>query len=92
MRYRLTAQIEAILKVDDAFNWYEDQQPGLGDKFIEEVEVCYEHLRVNPWRYSFINHQYRRIKTNRFPYIIMYEIEGDTVIVTNVRHTKQKPL
>ncbi|MBS1502385.1 MAG: type II toxin-antitoxin system RelE/ParE family toxin [Bacteroidetes bacterium] len=54
--------------------------------------MCYEHLIDNPLRYSFINQNYRRIRTSRFPYILIYEIEGDGIIINTVRHIKRKPL
>ena len=92
MGYNVIVQIQAILKIREAFDWYEEQKEGLGYELIEEIEVCYENLRINPERYSYINPIYRRIKTSRFPYILMYEIEGNEVIIINIRHIKQKPL
>jgi len=92
MGYNVWLQDEAILEMDNAFEWYEDQREGLGDELIEEIESCYEYLRINPQRYSYINPLYRRIKTNRFPYILVYEIEGNDVIIISIRHIKRKPL
>jgi len=92
MGYNVLLQFEAILEVENAFEWYEEQKEGLGDELLEEIEVCYEHLRISPERYSYINPLYRRIKTNRFPYILVYEIEGNDVIIISIRHIKRKPL
>jgi toxin ParE1/3/4 len=87
----LFIQTEAILEIRDAFDWYEQQKEGLGYELIEEIEACYKAIIENPGHYSFINHLFRRIKTNRFPYIIVYEFEGDTIIVNSVRHIKREP-
>lgn len=92
MIYNITVQIEALLKIQDAVDWYEEQKQGLGFQLLDEIENCYAELQINPHRFSFINHQYRRVKTARFPYVLIYEVEDDTVIITNVRHNKQKPL
>jgi toxin ParE1/3/4 len=92
MPYRVEVQIEAIKSLQAAFDWYEEQKEGLGFDFIDEIEVCYENLSKHPERYAYINHTYRRIKPERFPYILVYEIEDERVIIINVRHIKQKPL
>jgi len=67
------------------------QGEGLGYEFIEEIEICYQKLSAYPERYSYINQLYRRIKTDRFPYILIYEIGDDEVIINSVRHVKRKP-
>lgn len=92
MAYNISLQIEVILEIREAFEWYEDQKDGLGYELLDEIESCYENLTANPLRHSFINQNYRRIKTNRFPYILIYEVEGDDIIINSVRHIKRKPL
>lgn len=92
MSYNLLIQTEAWLEIQNAYDWYEEQKENLGDEFLAELETCYESLIENPERFPYINHLYRRIKTDRFPYILMYEIENSNVIITRVRHIKQKPI
>jgi plasmid stabilization system protein ParE len=89
MSFELLIQKEAWIEIQLAYDWYEEQKQGLGDDFLIEVEKCYNYLIENPRRYS---HLYRRIKTERFPYLIIYEIEEERIIVMRVRHVKQKPL
>ncbi|MBO9204383.1 type II toxin-antitoxin system RelE/ParE family toxin [Niastella sp. MAH-29] len=38
-----------------------------------------------------MNTQFRRIRINRFPYLVVYEVEGNSVIINSVRHVKRKP-
>lgn len=92
MAFNISLQIEAIEEIREAFDWYEEQKDGLGYELLEEIEICYENLLVNPHRYSFINSNYRRIRTNRFPYLLVYEIEGDDIVINSVRHIKRNPL
>ncbi|MDE3184563.1 MAG: type II toxin-antitoxin system RelE/ParE family toxin [Bacteroidota bacterium] len=33
---------------------------------------------------------FRRIKIKRFPYLIVYEIEKNTIIINSVRHGSRK--
>jgi len=92
MSYKLIIQIEAWLEIQDAFDWYEEQKDGLGDEFLEELDNCYNSLTENPEGFPYINYLYRRIKTDRFPYIIMYEVDNNDIIISRVRHIKQKPV
>ena len=90
MSFKIVLQSEALLDIQEAFEWYEDQLNGLGYDFIEEIENCYMKLSAHPGFYTFINEKYRRIKTNRFPYLLVYEIDGDKVIINSVYHVKRK--
>ncbi|RFM29053.1 type II toxin-antitoxin system RelE/ParE family toxin [Deminuibacter soli] len=84
-------QTEAVLEMQAAFEWYEEQKKGLGYEFIEEIESCYKKLCEHPFYYTAINNCFRRIKVNRFPYIVVYEIEGSDVIINSFFHTKRQP-
>ena len=91
MDYKLRLQHEAILDIREAFIWYEEQKTGLGYSFLEELDACYEKLLKNPEHYGLLNKWIRRIKVNVFPYIVIYEIENDEVVVNSVFHTSRLP-
>jgi hypothetical protein len=84
-------QTEAIIDIQEAFEWYEDQQAGLGFDLIDEIENGYMKITRHPLHYSAINIRFRKLKINRFPYLIIYEIEGDTIIINSFRHTRREP-
>jgi plasmid stabilization system protein ParE len=90
MTYEVIVQKEAILDILDAVEWYEDKRVGLGNEFALEVDICINRISNNPKNYSFINKNYRRLKTNRFPYLIIYEIEQGTVVINSVLHAKRR--
>ena len=83
-------QEEAVLDIQVAFEWYEEKREGLGDELLQEIEHCLKEIKEHPHHYSFVNNLYRRIKTRRFPYLIVYEIEGDRVVINSVVHAKRK--
>lgn len=91
MSFEIVLQSEAIWDLKEAFDWYEKQKEGLGFEFIEEVESGYLKISKHPLHYPPINTQFRRIRINRFPYLVIYEIEGNSVIVNSVRHVKREP-
>lgn len=90
MSYDIIIQSEAITDLQEAFDWYETQKAGLGFEFIEEIESGYSKISKNPLHYPPINTQFRRIRINRFPYLVVYEIEDDCIIINSVRHVKRE--
>jgi toxin ParE1/3/4 len=91
MSFALKLQSEAIFDLQEAFEWYELQQQGLGYEFIEEAENGFKKICAHPLHYKAVNDRFRRIKITRFPYLIIYEIENNTVIINSVRHGSRKP-
>lgn len=91
MAYNLHVQAEAIMDMQDAFDWYQAKKDGLGFEFLEEVETGFQNICNNPQYYTAINGHFRRHKVKRFPYLVIYEIEPDTIIINAVRHSSRKP-
>jgi len=91
MNYEIVVQSEAIIEIQKAFEWYEHNRAGLGHEMIQEIEEGFERLSRHPHHYSATNKKYRKIRINRFPYIIIFEIEEAKIIVIAIRHIRQKP-
>lgn len=88
--FSLLLQKDAIDDVNDAFEWYEMQQEGLGYEFLEALEKSFTKVTNNPTYFgSYINERYRKMRIDRFPYLILFEIESDSLIVSAVRHAKR---
>lgn len=62
----------------------EDRQPGRGDRFRAEVEHVLELLAVFPFMGFVFERPYYRAKLSRFPFSIIYSVEGDRIMVQSV--------
>ena len=93
MKYTLVFHTATEGDISDAYNWYEDKQEGLGERFLTELSTCYYQLETHPEYYSSVVKKYRRITLRHFPYIIAFEIVNDTVFVYadfhNRRHQRE---
>ena len=91
MSYTLEIQQEALIELQLAYKWYQEQRVGLGEELIEEIENSLVSIGADPERYGYVRESnfYRRIRVSRFPYMIVYEIEGSVVIVNSVVHFKR---
>lgn len=90
MSYQLMLEVEATLDIREAFLWYEEQKDGLGFYFVQELERCYNKISTNPLYYTKINNHFRKIRVNKFPYLLIYEIEGNKIFINAVRHMSRK--
>ncbi len=93
MDYNIIISIEAEKDTFEAYSFYEDQQPGLGDRFLEELTDFYKKLKQHPTYYSYVSEKetIRSLALKVFPYKIIYEIAGDELYVFAVHHFRQNP-
>lgn len=38
----------ALEMIQQGFDWYEEQKPGLGDEFLQELESFFSRIKSNP--------------------------------------------
>jgi plasmid stabilization system protein ParE len=90
--FEVHVQSEALLEIQEAFQWYESQQEDLGWKFISTFEEACRQLSLHPHHYASVNEHFRRIRMPVFPYLIVYEISQSDVFIIAVRHAARRPL
>jgi plasmid stabilization system protein ParE len=76
----------------EAYAWYERQSPGLGNRFLRHVDECIELIQANPELFEVVYKQYRRAIVRRFPYVVFYKHEVETVRVHSIFQSAQNPL
>ena len=74
-----------------AFDWYEQQAPGLGAQFIFSLDACLAGVARKPELYPMVYKNQRRAILRRFPYCVFYIIEDERIVVTAVLHAKRDP-
>jgi plasmid stabilization system protein ParE len=82
---------EAEQDVAEAYAWYERQRVGLGEDFMNSVDVCLHAICRTPEMHQKVHEEYRRGLVRRFPYAVFYEYAGGTVTVYCVFHTSRDP-
>jgi plasmid stabilization system protein ParE len=86
-----TIQPEAADEANAAFNWYENQQPGLGGEFYRELTRGFEFILENPLLSRVAYRGLRKRKLNRFPYLVVYQVADEEVSVVSVFHGSRNP-
>lgn len=82
---------EAQQDLDEAYGWYEDRRPGLGEEFLSCVEACIYTICRMPEVHAKVHDDYRRALVRRFPYAVFYEYADVKVVVYSIFHTSQNP-
>ncbi len=78
-------------EVSESANYYEDEVEGLGQAFLRMVRDAVEDIKRDPLIFRIVEQDYRRHLLNRFPFAVIYRLEGDTIFILAVMHMKRKP-
>ncbi len=89
---RLEVHSEAREEFLQAVSFYEAQVPGLGLRFVTEIERCQNALLET----SLIGHPFgRRLRKftvgDRFPYSIVYATLGEALFILAYAHGSRRP-
>lgn len=91
MPFQIIFQNEALVDIQEAYHWYEDQLSELGENFLSELNEIVEKLKRNPQYFGYAFDNFRDARLKRFPYIVVFKISGRVVYINSVKHTKRKP-
>ena len=82
---------EAKDDLKQAYRWYENREPSLGEKFLHHMEACERMIRQHPQLYPVAAGKFRHAPIRRFPYEIVYEATDGTLTIYAVFHCSQDP-
>ncbi|WP_395732067.1 type II toxin-antitoxin system RelE/ParE family toxin [Prosthecobacter sp.] len=90
---RLTYHRQVQAEANEAVDWYEEQSPGLGEDFFAKLKMALGQIEAHPEGFSFwlSSSSVRRVKLQRFPYDVLYEIRPGQIRVLCLRHEKRHP-
>jgi plasmid stabilization system protein ParE len=78
-------------EMDDAFLYYEEQSPGLGYEFIDEIFATLKRIKLNPQSWAPFGKRTHRCLVHRFPYGIIYQIRENELLIVAIAHLHRNP-
>lgn len=92
MTFRIEFHGEVSKDYNEAYDWYEQQKPGLGERFLSAVRTKLEQVALHPETYGQKTKKgYREARLDDFPFIIVYKIYyRNGVILINALHHQSK--
>jgi hypothetical protein len=86
-----------IIMTDPAYDdldeaiYYESQSQDLGSRFYQDVLLQFEKLKVKPQYYKFYVEDFRRILLEKFPYLVIYKVIEEQVIIYAIVFSGRDP-
>ena len=87
----LVLRPDAVLDLRAAARWYEEQQPGLGDRFSAQLAATFDRIRAFPTRFRCIDGPVRRALVRQLPHSVGFIAEPSRVVVLSVFHQHRDP-
>jgi plasmid stabilization system protein ParE len=83
---RLIVRPKAELDISNAAVWYEHERPGLGHRFLDELDELLEQIERSPLQFPEIESEVRRGLLRRFPYGVYFVVGSRGTVVLAVLH------
>lgn len=81
----------AVSELAEAVAFYNGRAERLGHAFAAEVRATLAHVLAHPDIGTPVRTAVRRVLLRRFPYSILYDVAGETLLVLAVMHHSRRP-
>ena len=75
----------------EILDYYDQRSDRAGDMLFAELEDALDTIERNPLRFHYMDHLRRRCNLRRFPFHLVFEVRGELVGVTVLRHHRRTP-
>ncbi len=82
---------DAEAEFNEAIEYYEGCELGLGYDFSIEVLAAIQHIINYPTAWPIIEEDIRRCLVNRFPYGVVYTREQGETFILAIMHLRRRP-
>jgi plasmid stabilization system protein ParE len=73
------------------WSWYEEQLPGLGDQFEQDLTAGIQQLCQFPLSAPVVRPPWRRQVLSHFPHGVFYTVEGRRLVIKAVLDLRRDP-
>jgi len=91
MGYRLVLKSRAENDLSEGIEWYESRRKGLGLIFLNTIQKYLVNVQKSPLHYPLKRNPYREAFIKKFPYIIIYEVTEEEIVVYSIFNTYRNP-
>ncbi len=82
---------EAAVEFEEAVQFYRPRGRTLGDRYAREVRATIARIVGTPNRWRILEEDVRLCRLRVFPYVVLYTIEPDYILIVAVMHGKRRP-
>lgn len=90
--YQLYILQQAEEDMQKSADWYDEQQNGVGERFLSNVILTLRLVEANPLHYEQkFSKKFRFAKVNDFPFVVVFKIKRQLVVINAIFHTSRNP-
>jgi plasmid stabilization system protein ParE len=82
---------QAEQELAESVKFYNSRVPGLGNEFFATVESGAKEIQKDPLRRPIRPDGTRKLKLQRFPYLLIYRDEPTQILIVSVAHGARRP-
>ena len=82
---------EARAEADAAAAFYNDKQPGLAQRFLDDLEDALHRIQRHPQAYRQMEGEIRKGRVAHFPYGVIYRARSGVIEIIAVMHLRRAP-
>ena len=82
----------AEAEFDDAKQYYELEQAGLGKRFEKEVKASLQRVKQFPTAWPIEREGIQKYLIHKFPYKILYSVQKNKILVLAFAHQHREPI
>lgn len=82
---------EAAAELEAVARYYEQRQPGLGERFLAAIDFALTGVIDSPLTWPVLDGDVRRRLARVFPYAVLYSVEPDRIYILAIMHCHQMP-
>ena len=91
-KFQVVILEKAFQEIENARDYYENNQINLGNSFTKEVFSILEIIETNPLLFPVKFKNIREAVINKFPFVVVFEVlPNDEIIVLSVFHFRRNP-
>ncbi|SHN19861.1 type II toxin-antitoxin system RelE/ParE family toxin [Flavobacterium xinjiangense] len=92
MVFKIVISKLAEIEIIEAIEFYESRKKGLGKDFFVYLKGYLKILKMNPELFPLKKEPFfRELSLKKFPFVIIYEVFNDEIIIYSVFHTYRDP-
>ena len=89
--YRISIEEDAEFDIAEGYDWYLKISRRVSDSFLDQIKHTINYLEENPFLFQFVYKDYRQVPVKKFPFVILYKTDLDTVKIYRVFPTNMNP-
>ncbi len=82
---------EALAEAEDVARWYAQQSSVAAFDFDDELEAAIARIERMPYAWPPHERGTRRHLLHRFPFGVVYRVDGNRIVIVAVAHTSRRP-